>query len=132
MSDHTISCTIDNQTTGTMVLASSAPNSGTNLSIASDANAIATGVTVTDAFAGSNSDMSGCGGSVTYTMPNNTDVMIIYYNTSVGNDNSYCFPVLQSTDSEYIACGAYYCTASSSVSTTDDNGITTTITVYET
>jgi hypothetical protein len=132
MSDHSISCTIVNQTSDTMVLASSDPNSKTNLSIASDANAIASGVTVTDAFTGSNSATSGCGGSVTYTLPNDTDILVIYYNTSTGNDNSYCFPVLQSTDSEAIACGAYYCTASTSVSTTDDNGITTTITVYET
>jgi hypothetical protein len=133
MSDHTISCTIVNQTSATMVLASSDPNSKTNLSIASDANAIASGVTVTDAFTGSNSATSGCGGSVTYTMPNDTDILVIYYNTSTGNDNSYCFPVLQSNDAaEAIACGAYYCTASTSVSTTDDNGITTTITVYET
>lgn len=132
MSDHSISCTIVNKTSGTIVLASSDPNKNTDLKIASNANAISAGVTVTDAFTGSNNATTGCGGSVTYTMPNSDDVLVIYYNTSTGNDNSYCFPVLQSTDSDAIACGAYYCTVSGSVDATEDNGITTTITIYET
>jgi hypothetical protein len=131
MSDHTVSCTIVNQTSGTMVLAGSAPNKNTNLQIASNANAISAGSTVANAFTGSNNAMSGCGGTVTYTLPNNEAVLIIAYNTSTGDVNTYCFPMLQSSNSESIGCDSYYCTASRSAVSQDDNGVTATITVYE-
>jgi hypothetical protein len=132
MSDHTVSCTIVNRTTGTMVLAGQAPNKNTNLTIASNANAIGPGVTITKAFTGSNNAMAGCGGTVTYTLPNNTAVLVIAYNTSTGDVNTYCFPMLQSTGASSLGCDAYYCTASNSAVSQNDNGVTATITVYET
>lgn len=132
MSDHSVSCTIVNRTSGTMVLAGSAPNKNTDLKIASNANAISAGTTVTDAFTGSNNITTGCGGTVTYTLPNNQAILIIAYNTSVSDVNTYCFPMLQSNSAESIGCDSYYCTASSSAVMQDDNGITATITVYET
>jgi hypothetical protein len=131
MSDHSVSCTIVNQTSGTMVLAGSAPNKNTDLKIASNANAISAGSTASNAFTGSNNAMSGCGGTVTYTLPNNQAVLIIAYNTSTSDVNTYCFPMLKSNNSEYIGCDSYYCTASSSAVSQDDNGVTATITVYE-
>jgi hypothetical protein len=132
MSDHTVSCTIVNKTSGTMVLSGSDPNKNTDLKIASNANAIGPGVTVSNAFTGSNNVTTGCGGTVTYTLPNNQVILIIAYNTSVGDVNTYCFPMLQSNSPDAIGCGSYYCSASSSVVTQHDNGITATITVFET
>jgi hypothetical protein len=132
MSDHTITCAIVNNTSGTMVLSGQAPNSGTQLQV--DANTIAgNGGTANPAFTGWNRLVAGCGGTVTYTLPNNIDLLVIEYNTSTTYDNSYCVPYLQSADSQNgIGCDAYYCTTSNSVSTTDDDGIVTTITISET
>ena len=125
MSKHTITCVLVNSTTGTMVLAGTDPNSGTDLDMTSGSNALAPG-TSTEIFTGSNSTASGCGGTVTYTMPNNIDIMVIAYNTSVGQDNTFCFPMLRSNNTnDAIACDAYYCDTVDSVSTTEDNGITT-------
>ena len=132
MSDHTISCTIVNQTSGTMVLASTAPNDHTDVSTASGASSIAAGVTVDNAFTGWNNWASGCGGTVTYTMPNSTDVLVIAYNTSTTYENSYCIPMLRSADpSTTPGCDAYYCDVSGSVVSGQDNGAVTTVTVYD-
>ena len=133
MSDHTITCNIVNNTSGVMVLSGAVPNSGTKLDVASNANSIGAGVAVDPAFTGSNRLVAGCGGIVTYTLPNTIDLLVIEYNTSTTFDNSYCVPYLQSANSQDgIGCDAYYCTASNSVSTTEDNGIVTTITIWET
>ena len=130
MSDHSISCTIINQTTGTIGWSSSSPNDHTDLVV--NANSIGSGVTSTDAFVGSNSATSGCGGSVTFTMPNNIDKLVVVYNTTAMNDNSYCYPMLQSIDTTTnIASDAYYCVTTDSFVAGKSDGVTTTITVYD-
>jgi hypothetical protein len=130
MSDNSISCTIVNRTSGTLVLSGSDANTATELTIGSGANAIASGASV-HAFTGSNNRMSGCGGTVKYTLPNNSSVLVIAYNTSTNHDNSYCTPMLQSTSPNEAGVDAYYCqTVNAAVSGTSD-GVTATITVYE-
>jgi hypothetical protein len=130
MSDHSISCTIWNQTTGTMVLAGSQKNSGTNLTVADAASSIGPGVKLENAFTAWNNAEVGCGGSVTFTMGNPDNVLVIAYNTSHNYYNSYCTPMLRSSSAELLGCDAYYCAAADSAVDQSD-GVTTTITIYE-
>jgi hypothetical protein len=131
MSKNSVSCTITNMTGGYLTLAAQNPNKGTDLDVAADANSIGPGVRCPNAFTGSNSAFSGCGGTVTYTLPNNTDILVIAYNTSTTWDTTYCFPMLQSANpGETLGCDEYWCTAASSYNTTSD-GTVVMIAVYE-
>ncbi len=127
-SSDAIVCTIDNQTSGTIQRQSSSKTGG-NLTVASSTN-IDSGTSI-QAFSaqGPSGWPSGCGGQVTYNLPNGQDQLVVIYNVSVTGNESITFAQLQNLNGNPVGCDAYFVTVDPA--SVNGTSLNPTITVYD-
>lgn len=101
-----IVCTINNQTTGQIQYSS---NSTTGGSFSSKSNYVNPGASIEVFEAdGPSAWVSGCGGVVTYTLPNSVDKLVITYNVSTTGDSAQTFAALQNISGSHAGSDSYF------------------------
>lgn len=104
---NTLKVNINNQC-GSSISKTTDSTTGGNLEIN---NGLITSGTNDLAFTGSSGAMSGCGGSVTYGLPDGMSQLVIMYNMSYTSNCCYVVPLLQNATTPTQGCDEYYVTS---------------------
>lgn len=125
--NRTVTVTIYNHTSGSLTYKQSSTTGG-DLDIKN--NTISSGSSAT-AFVGSGPNLwySGCGGEVTYNLPNGMDILTVVYNCTTTGNNCTTFAQLQNANGQNPGCGSYFAVVNPGSVT--ETQMSTTVDIYE-